>query len=279
MPPRFTTLPREIRDAILEMCLVVGVIDPHSAWGYMEPFKRSTRKPDISLLAVNKAINAEAAEIFYGKNVWVIIRPSKHHGPREWDTRALEDEIWHIHRNQIRHVRISLDPNELEFDLWSLAGRKAYRKALEKTPPSAPVENAHMHGQPLLIDAWRWKLNICRELGIKSLTIDLPPIPRCFAREPFLLTAVIWRGCLQPLVNWARSDEETRVGEPNPTPVRSYPEVKMIGCPDTMRVVCEGWKDEGWKDYGDLLNHFMNDDRHCLEGFFQPRDAQTNGKT
>lgn len=80
-------------------------------------------------------------------------------------------------------------------------------------------------------------------------------------------------------MNWARSDEETRVGEPNPTPVRSYPEVKMIGCPDTMRVVCEGWKDEGWKDYGDLLNHFMNDDRHCLEGFFQPRDAQTNGKT
>lgn len=231
----------------------------------------SNRKPDISLLAVNKAINAEAAEIFYGKNVWVINQSFKDDGPQEWGSQAPMDEIWHIHRNQIRHVNISLNPNELEVDIWSLAMKKAYQLLPEKTTTSALVESAHMHRVFLLMDASRWKMNVCRELEINSLTIDIPLLTDL---ESFPSAKVIWRYCLDPLLDWVRSDEETRFGEPDTASVRSSPKITLTGCPDDMRAVRQIWEEQ-WGS----LSHFEKGNEHCLEGFFQPRGAKTNGKT
>ena len=264
MPPHFTTLPREIRDAILELCLVVGVINPHP-WGDRDFVIASTREPDIALLAVNKKINAEGTEIFYGKNVWVINRMFKGEGQRECVSQAPMDEIWHNHRDQIRHVHMALNPEESKVDLWSLVKEMAYQTRTEETTPES---------LGLGINAIRWRIKFCRELGIKSLTIALPPLPPDFVWERILSLEVICHGCLGPLLEWVRSDEEARIGEPNPASVRSYPKITLTGCPDTMRHVREGWE----KTRGPL-NHIVNDDWHYLEGFFQPRDAKTIGKT
>ena len=201
MPPHFTTLPREIRDAILELCLVVGTIDPYRQTCIIL-FEMSARKPDISLLAVNKAINTEAAEIFYGKNVWVIKRSFKHDDPQEWGSQASTDEIWHLHRNQIRHVHIFVGPTGLEGYICSLEIGVLLQSPPENNATGALIEKFRTDRKSLMIDACRWKMNICRELGIRSLTIDLPPLSPHFHGEPFLSTEVIWRGCLEPLLDW-----------------------------------------------------------------------------
>ena len=259
MPPHFTTLPREIRDAILEICLVVGVINPHSA---QDPFEKSTRKPDISLLAVNKTINAEAAEIFFRKNVWVLKRSFKHEPV---------DDFWHIHRNQIRHVHMSLNPDKSKVGLWSLALDKAYQTSPEKTSTISLVESAAKHRVSLIIEASRWKINFCRELGIHSLTIDLPSY---FDTTFSASGKALWLCCLEPLLDWVQNDEETRIGEPNPASGRSYPKITLTGRSDIMIGVCLGWEEQ-WGP----LNHFVKGHLHRLEGFFQRRGAKTMGKT
>ena len=271
MPPHFTTLPREIRDAILEMCLVVGTIDPYRQ-KCGSAFRKSARKPDISLLAVNKAINVEAAEIFYSKNVWVINRSFKDDGQREEVSQAPTDEIWHTHRNQIRHVHMSLDLDELEVKFFNLVSDMAYQKPPNKTLKSVRMEGGDIDRESLITDLCRWKMNVCRELGVKSLTIDLPP-PLDWTYSPS--EKVLWRCCLDPLLDWVRKDEEIRVGEPDPASVRSDPpKITLTGCSDILRTFRQGWKEQ-WGP----LNHSVKGDRHCLEGFFQPRDANTIGKT
>lgn len=71
MPPHFTRLPREINDAILELCLVVeGPINPYPTKNEdQNPFEKAVCKPDVALLKVNKGINAEASESLYGGNL------------------------------------------------------------------------------------------------------------------------------------------------------------------------------------------------------------------
>ena len=266
MPPHFTNLPREIHDAILELCLVVGVIDPHPLSEDRDPFFGSTSKPDIALLAVNKKINAEGTEILYGENVWVINRSFRYEGERERVSQAPMDEIWHIHRNQIRHVHMSLDPDEVEVELFNLVTEMAYQKRFKR------MENGDILRESLVTDLCRWKMNICRELGVKSLAIDLP---LQLDWKYFPSPEVLWRCCLVPLLDWVRNDEEIRAGEPNPASVRSYPpKITLTGCAEIMKTFRQGWEEQ-WGP----LNHSVKGDRHCLEGFFQPRDAKTIGKT
>ena len=252
MPPHFTTLPREIRDAILEMCLVVGVIDPHPIREDWKPFVRSTRKPDISLLAVNKSINAEATEIFYGMNVWVINWSCNDEGPGRWVYQATMDKIWYIHHDQIRHVRIPVNL----FDVFYL-----YDK----------FDNGYRFGD-LMVEACQWKLNICRKLGFEFVLFDMTGFT-CDIN--YSNPEKIKRGFLEPLLDWVRSDEETRFAEPSPVSVRRYPNITIASHdPDGILAVRQGWEEQ-WGS----LNYFMKDRWHCLEGFFQPRDAKTIGNT
>ena len=215
MSPHFTTLPREIRDAILEMCLVVGTINPYP-WRNWKC--ESTRKPDMSLLAVNKAINAEASEIFYGKNVWVINWCSNDADPGGWVHQATMDKIWHIRHDQIRHVRISLCLLEICYRYSKFCQR--YR----------------------VVEACQWKLNICRELGFKSVTID---ITGCTFDTPSSRSDLIKRCCLKPLLKWVRSDEETRLAEPSQVLVRRYPNIIVTSNHlDDILVVRQGWEEK-----------------------------------
>ena len=249
MPPHLTTLPREIRDAILELCLVVGTINPQSR-GYWKPFIRSTRKPDISLLAVNKVINAEATEILYGKNVWVINWVFKDEGPRKWVSQAPKDEIWQIHHDQIRHVIISLDPRGFypQISEFEKGGRLSIRKRL-------------------IVHAHRWQLSICRELGFQPVTIDMTG---CFHHTFFTTSEAVRRCGLESLLDWVEDYGEISVGEPNPASVRSYPKITLTAWSDALRT-----KRRVWEELRGPLSHFVNDNWHCLERFFQPRDAKT----
>ena len=121
MPPHFTGLPREIRDAILELCLVVeGPINPYPTY-YEDPnpFEKANRKPDVALLKVNKKINAEAAETLYGGNLWKLTWRLEDY-PRILEAtmgadffdivdQASPNKIWEIHRADIRHITLDLD--------------------------------------------------------------------------------------------------------------------------------------------------------------------------
>lgn len=67
-------IPREVREAILELCLVIeGEINPYpTLYQDQDPFSDNNRKPDIVLLTFHKVINTEASKIFNGKNVWLL---------------------------------------------------------------------------------------------------------------------------------------------------------------------------------------------------------------
>jgi len=72
MVARLMRIPRELREQILGLCLVVdGSINPHPAhYEDKDAFHSTSRKPDMALLQVDNSINTEDRRIFYGKNLF-----------------------------------------------------------------------------------------------------------------------------------------------------------------------------------------------------------------
>lgn len=277
MPPHFTTLPREIRDAILELCLVVeGPINPYPAY-YADnnPFANATFKPDISLLAVSKTISAEAAEVFYGKNVWVIewvLRDEESEADEEPEFCGMYgpmDEFWYIHRKQIYHVSLFLDVEDLSPESLNVARRLAYEKFPKESSAKARREAAHNYRGLLLKNICQWKIGMCQQIGAKSVAID---IENLFCNDACCRRKAIWRCCFNQLRDWARMIEEVRANEGGPAFPRGWgPEVTLVGflSMDDMTAARQVWE----RQWGPL-NHYMNGNQICLEGFFLPREAK-----
>lgn len=114
-------LPCETRDQILELCLVVdGPINPDPAYYEIkDPFAKTHRRPDVALLKVNKTINAEATQIFYGKNIFNLnlqLRLSVNDTNRGFA--HFEASALGRFSNIIRHLRTSFDFRVLSPDDW-----------------------------------------------------------------------------------------------------------------------------------------------------------------
>ena len=72
--PSFMQLPLEIRREIYRHCLVAqGPINPHPAtFGPPKYATDEANKPSVQLLRANKQIEAEAADVLYSENQWVV---------------------------------------------------------------------------------------------------------------------------------------------------------------------------------------------------------------
>ncbi|KAL8860701.1 MAG: hypothetical protein Q9178_002731 [Gyalolechia marmorata] len=118
----FFDLPREIRDKIYEICLVMkGEIAPfpgpkdhlsclaaNRVQSQQEFY--ANQKPEVVLLQLNKQINIEATLILYGQNLWRV---------SQWDKNSSKRNkpFWSKAGKFVRHVVISLNHNDLPFDI------------------------------------------------------------------------------------------------------------------------------------------------------------------
>jgi hypothetical protein len=110
MVARLMRIPRELREQILGLCLVVdGSINPQPAhYEDKDAFHSTSRKPDMALLQVNQTINTEARRIFYGRNLFRLkcVSISDHVAQRyptfDWSTLGKR-------RHLIHHLSTSFD--------------------------------------------------------------------------------------------------------------------------------------------------------------------------
>ena len=112
---RFLDLPREIRHTVCEHCLVVSYeLNPHpTKYERKEMHRSHSQKPDTALLETNKQVRAEAATVFYGKNVWHVSPQGK--VPNPPDPKL---EIWEKNASLFRHVIVSFDFSDMYYSLF-----------------------------------------------------------------------------------------------------------------------------------------------------------------
>lgn len=106
MGPNLLTIPREVRDQILEYCLLVdGEIVPYPTWYELEDgdVKKPRLLPCTALLGVCESMRVEAAEILFGKNVWRISDLTD--SLDELKAPAAWEDFWGL----IRHATITID--------------------------------------------------------------------------------------------------------------------------------------------------------------------------
>lgn len=175
----FMRIPPEIRMSILELCLIVGKINPYPTYYEDDdPFAAAQRKPDISLLTVNKKLNAEASAIFYSKNVWAVNwcdGDDSVIGRGDWSNHIPTDRIWYVHRAEIRDVAFSLSVQDLDSRMLRVATKIAYCHHHGLTESESTERRQHVHAlrSSALADICRWKINMLKSFGTRSVTLNV----------------------------------------------------------------------------------------------------------
>jgi len=182
MTPPFMRLPRELREQILELCLMVnGPINPYPAhFEKANVFHTTDRKPDIFLLNVNKVINIEATRIVYSKNTFRLTWKA---GGDPTDTstmlRAMPDTIWITQRAHLKHIITDFDMRDVEPE-YLLQSAKAWHDT-EQSGTHTPIitrdellEAMHKERFCRLLKICHWKLFFIRaECTPKTCVISL----------------------------------------------------------------------------------------------------------
>ena len=108
--PHFFALPRSVRKRIYEYCLIVGEINPFpNGREWKSATNTPVVKPAVALLLVHPWIEAEAKDILYGGNTWLmLIQPD---GFKEWS-------FWTCHGKQLRRVRTVFSQHDLITRDW-----------------------------------------------------------------------------------------------------------------------------------------------------------------
>ena len=174
-PSYLTSIPPEVRNIILEYCLVVhGPINPHPIY-YESPdvFSEVTgHSPDMALLKVNRLLNKEATAILYSKNTWRISTLTS------WplDIMSLQlflcETVWGTHRQLIRKVTTSFDLRDMDprdtLDLgWTF--RIACNFPEFRQEHANPVEAIHEKRLDNLIHAWMLRNSVLQRLPLTSV--------------------------------------------------------------------------------------------------------------
>ncbi|CAD6588381.1 MAG: hypothetical protein ASARMPRED_003542 [Alectoria sarmentosa] len=270
MPPHFTTLPREIRDMILDLCLVVGTITPYPANNeHRDPFKNAASRPVVSLFLVNKMVSAEAVENFYGKNIWVISWSWGHEHLLARDAQIPTDKIWHVHRERIRHVSLSFDLQDLPPSALVVAAKTAYMLTPEDSSACFRRKLTHDVCVSVLENICRWKIIICQHINVRSVTIN---IENLFCKDGCCRMNAVRSCCFDPLLYWARRIEEARMKEDIlALPGDWYPEITLVGFLSIAEMTTAR---RIWEGQWGPLNHSMSGDEICLKGFFLLTEAK-----
>ena len=242
--------------SILELCLIVGKINPYPmCYEDDDPFAAAQRKPDISLLTVNRKLNAEASEIFYSKNAWVInwcYGGDSVIGRETWSTHIPTDRIWYVHRAEIRDVALSLTVQDLVSQRL-LATHIGYWNGPFESESIERRQHVHKLRSLGLADICRWKINMLKSFGIRSVIINVKDL---FCSEGCCRTNAIEFCCLRFLKDWVRDGAAL--------PSAWHPEIIISGFHDEadMRAARESWEAQ-WEE----LHSFTKDDDVCLGGF------------
>ena len=166
-------IPREIRDAIFEICLVVeGPINPHPAYyESKDPFAEADRKPDVALLKVNKFLIHEATKILYSKNVWRLTWPGGDPQNFQRIVECRQGQIWGIHSQHIRHVITSFDVRDVEPDELLNASRTVHEPGYSDLDMVAKHRLIHDHRFQSLRLICQWKYLFFKLLSPSSATV------------------------------------------------------------------------------------------------------------
>ena len=291
MPPHFTSLPQEIRDAILELCLIVdGPINPHPThYEDRNPFEKTSRKPDVALLKVNKKINADASIILYSGNLWKL----NYNWPSEgfWDLRIselglegfieelgavlLRNKIWITHTIQIRHVALDLDVRDLNIKkLWQSTILE-YESMPKETNSVERAKMIHDHRSFILEFMCCWKFSIIRKMPLKSAYIDVRSL---FCSNGCCRLGLIQSHCFERL-RWCDTYEGMEPGHQNegPSERASMPEITVVGLRNQDELTAaRGWWEE-W--HGRQLDYVTDKDGQQigLTGFLKStKESQTD---
>lgn len=271
MPPHFTGLPREIRDAILELCLVVkGPINPYPTnYEDRNPFEKTERKPDVALLEVNRNINVEASRIFYGGNLWKHNWRSEDYSKLP-ETAEFEDiikhlkslprvKIWFTHRAQIRHITLDLDVRDQNATVLLHHTECEYERIPSEASSAKRVEAIHQSRDMFLTFSCAFKLCIIRNMQLKSARIN-----GCCR------LGLVRDACFHHLQLWASSMKL----EPGHRP--AMPNITVVGFRNEDELTAgRGWWEES---HGVQLDYVtdMNGQRIGLRGFHETDNAKSD---
>lgn len=166
--PGLMNMPKEIRDQILKLCLLVdGTINPYPAfYEDKDHFANCNRKPDIALLKVNKVLNFEATDIFYEENTWQLSLPRPlEHLPFK------KDSIWKFHSDRITRLRTIMTMYDLSPNTILMAARKADDWSILNGHQQAIL--IHSFGFRAAVDTWDWKKAMMIRIMPLTLEIDM----------------------------------------------------------------------------------------------------------
>lgn len=158
---RFLELPREIRDAIYESCLVVGrVLIKKPACIVIDDMRLDapSSRPDLQLLLCSKQVYHEAVEIYLSKNLFVLL-PGDTHWPWSNERHLLNIPSYGgLGRKHIRRLSIALDLREISLmETMSYITDDIPQQMIDD-PDSPPVTNSDtVHGltmDNLCEDTW-----------------------------------------------------------------------------------------------------------------------------
>ncbi|CAL8574155.1 hypothetical protein XPA_000125 [Xanthoria parietina] len=181
----FLSLPREIRDMIYEICLVVnGEIVPYPAEYEYPRYKPEhlteqrrnymDRKPDVALLQVNKEIREETCPILYGRNLWRMSGGTLSH----WDCRVRTFARFDRVLRHFKHVISSSDSRDLDHGYFDARRQLRHHKFMSPDE----IESTEERMVPLhelrnydLLQCWSVKMRLpySTDIDLETVTIDI----------------------------------------------------------------------------------------------------------
>ena len=173
----FMGLPLEIRNMIYEYCLVknstlVPFTEYYPLLNQELAFRRDL--PTVSLLLVNKTIEAEAAAILYGKNIWRVTANVTYNSPLAYTSAAPpSSQLWKRRGPLFRNVILVFDQrdvcsNEILTDTLATIYYRRFQHPDER--------RNQMHDQIESNMKFNWSLKfgfVCNMTNLRSLTLDV----------------------------------------------------------------------------------------------------------
>ena len=171
MKASFLSLPKEIRDEIFEYCLLYdGELIAYPTWYELADgdVNKAKELPSVNLLAVNKQIREEAAQIVFGKNIW---RTPSQPDPI-WDPPAWNDHLHYLKRLTLPFDFRAVDQKAL---LDASKDQAAFFHVADWSRESFVARQNHLHGGACNLFQHSYVQRIALAflcVNVKSLTLD-----------------------------------------------------------------------------------------------------------
>lgn len=193
----FEKLPREVRDLIYGYCLLYdGEIIPDPNFDEREQIKERGKEPakaclgrvgaeckakhnlrscagityaadwpSVALLAVNKAIQEEAAVVLFGQNVWRLPFVER------WEM-GEEEDLWYRYKSHFRHITTHISMTDAGHLLEETKAVRTWAKKL-RWSDNEVTRCIHEWGLCNLKNSFHRRLELLCRMHLKSLVFDV----------------------------------------------------------------------------------------------------------